>query len=228
MIKVIDFSSFEKPGIHFAETMGPERPKQHDASGTSSRFCCLCRAVAARSGKSSQNLVGTMQMKMLVALSLFSLSASAADPIVPTSDPGSDCLAARITANKTSLNQPYDKLYCSINKLPAAFANCLKNASNEDTVVFFTDRCNEASEGAYVSFNGVSHHVSQAATIRNSPVTFAGTFKGDDLEVRVIPRKILSRFYDGEDLLGVTAAVEVVIKYGAQSSTVQGTYDSEP
>ena len=167
-------------------------------------------------------------MKILVALSLFSLSASAADPIVPTSDPGSDCLAARITANKTSLNQPYDKLYCSINKLPAAYANCLKNVSDMDTVVFFTDRCNEASEGADISFNGVTHHVARAATIRNSPVTFAGTFKGENLDVRVVPRKILSRFYDGEDLLGVTATVEVVIKYGAQSSVIQGTYDSEP
>ncbi|MEP6882469.1 MAG: hypothetical protein ABI866_10780 [Dokdonella sp.] len=228
MIRVIDFSSFEKPRIHFAELMGPDRPKQHGANGTSSRFCCLCRAVAARSRKSFQNLVSPMQMKILVALSLFSLSASAADPIVPTSDPGSDCLAARISAKKTSLNDQYDNLYCSINKLPAAFANCLKNASDEDTVVFFTDRCNEASEGAYVSFNGATHHVSRAATIKNSPVTFACTFKAEDLEVRVVPGKILSRFYDGEDLLGVTAAVEVVIKYGAQSVTVQGTYDSEP
>ncbi len=227
MISVVDFSSFGTPGIHCAHSIGPQGGR-HCASGTSSSVCCLCRAVAARSEKSFQNLVCPMQLKIFVALSLFSLSASAADPIVPTSDPGSDCLAARISAKKTSLNDQYDKLYCSINRLPAAYANCLKNASDEDTVVFFTDRCNEASDGAYVSFNGVSHHVSRAATIKNSPVTFAGTFKGDDLEVRVIPSKILSRFYDGEDLMGVTAAVEVVIKYGAQSSTIPGTYDSEP
>ena len=177
--------------------------------------------------------VRPMRLKALAILTFVSVSAHAADRIVPTSDQGSDCVAARITANKTSLNQKYDQLYCSINKESAAYTNCLRNVSSINTVDFFTDRCNEASDGAYVSFNGKTYQVWRASPAGKSSVTYAGTYmgetlKGENLEVRVVPRKILSRHYDGYDLLGVTASVDVTIKYGGQSSSVRATYVSGP
>ena len=150
--------------------------------------------------------------------------AFAAEPIVPTSDPGSDCVAAKIYAKRTSLNQKYDEMYCAANTDPTAYDRCLRNVSSDKTIAFFTDRCNPPEEGAYVSFNGKTHAVQRQPGESHPDVDYAGTWSGQDVVVRVMPKKLIERYEDER----VTYQVEVRITSGDSSAIIQAIYDDRP
>ena len=67
-----------------------------------------------------------MQTTLAALLLLTSTTASAA--IVPTDDPGSDCVAATIATGRTPQNRPYDERFCAVNEDPAARATCRRVA----------------------------------------------------------------------------------------------------
>lgn len=141
---------------------------------------------------------------------------------MPTADLGSDCVAAKIYASRSSQNIKYDKLYCSVNKDSGAYNRCLRNASSEKAIAFFTDRCNAREEGAYVSFNGKTHRVQWKPGARHSDVGYAGTWEGDNVEVRIVPRKLIERYEEDR----VTYSVDVFIKSGGSSAVIPATYDN--
>jgi hypothetical protein len=176
--------------------------------------------------------ITSMRAMFFAVIALSATSASAADPIVLTSTPVGDCVSARISAKKTAQHLHYDRLYCSVNKQKAAFENCMRNASYTEQVDFFTDRCGSESEEdievAFVGINGMTHRVSRARPAEASVVGFQGAYNGEDLEVRVTPRKILSREYDGSDLIGISASVDVHIRYRGQSAKFRGVYSHGP
>jgi hypothetical protein len=149
-------------------------------------------------------------------------TAASTGQIVPTADPGSDCVAAKIYASRSSQNIKYDKLYCSVNKDSGAYDRCLRNASSEKAIAFFTDRCNAREEGAYVSFNGKTHRVHWQPGTRHSDVGYAGIWKGDKVEVRIVPRKLIERYEEDR----VTYSVDVFIKSGGSSAVIPATYDN--
>lgn len=144
--------------------------------------------------------------------------------IVPTADPGSDCVAAKIYADRSGRNLKYDRLYCSANKDRAAYDRCLQNASSEQAIAFFTDRCNAPEDGAYASFNGKTHTVQRQPGARHPDVGYAGTWKGGNVDVRIVPRKLIGRFEEDR----VTYAVDVIIKSGGRSAAIPATYDNRP
>lgn len=144
--------------------------------------------------------------------------------IVPTADPGSDCVAAKIYADRSDRNLKFDKLYCSANKDSDAYDRCLRNVSGEQTIAFFTDRCNAPEDGAYVSFNGITHTVQRQPGTRHPDVSYAGVWKDGNVDVRIVPRKLIERFEEGR----VAYSVDVIIKSGGSSATIPATYDNRP
>jgi hypothetical protein len=165
-------------------------------------------------------------MRIVLCIVVFAMTAvaTAGSPheIVPTADPGSDCVAAKIYASRSSQNIKYDKLYCSVNKDSRDYNRCLRNASSEKAIAFFTDRCNAREEGAYVSFNGKTHTVHWQPGTRHSDVGYAGIWKGDKVEVRIAPGKLIKRYEENR----VTYSVEVFIKSGGSSAVIPATYDN--
>lgn len=161
-------------------------------------------------------------MPPLSALLLLAASAASA-AIVPTDDPGSDCVAATITTERTPRNRPYDERYCAANEAPTARAACLRNVEHQPTIAFFTDRCGAAEDGAFVSFNGETHRVLRQPSAPHPDVTYAGTYRGDGVTVRVLPRKRIARPEEG-----AVYRVDVVIESGGEHATIRGTYDSRP
>lgn len=162
-----------------------------------------------------------MQATLGTLLLLADAAASAA--IVPTDDPGSDCVAATITTERTPRNRPYDERYCAVNEDAAARAACLHNVGRQPTIAFFTDRCGAPEDGAFVSFNGETHRVLRQPQAAHPDVTYAGTYRGDGVTVRVLPRKRIARSEDG-----AVYRVDVVIESGGERATIRGTYDSRP
>ena len=150
---------------------------------------------------------------------------------MPTSDPGSDCVAAKIYADWTNQNRKYDEIYCAVNKNPAQYNNCLRNASldKDKAIPFFTDRCNAQNEGAYVSFNGQTHRVWRLSGMPHRYVRYAGTYKGDGIVVRIIPIKIIRRYVEESDPLDVRVkyAVDVLIKHGGKTAKISAVYDDQ-
>jgi hypothetical protein len=149
--------------------------------------------------------------------------------LVPTSDPGSDCVAAAIYADRTIGNRKYDERYCSVNEDPVAYDRCLANASMDKTIPFFTDRCNAEDEGAYVSFNGQTHHVWRQPQKPHRYVTYAGTYEGDGVIVRILPKRLLKRYVEESDPLDVRVryAVDVFIQYGNETTRIAAVYDDQ-
>ena len=162
-----------------------------------------------------------MQTTLGLLFLLASTTPSAA--IVPTDDPGSDCVAATITTERTARNRPYDVRYCAVNADPAARATCLRNVEHQPTIAFFTDRCDAPEDGAFVSFNGETHRVLRQPSAPHPVITYAGTFRGDGVTVRVLPRKRIARTEDSS-----VYRVDVVIESGGEHATIRSTYDSRP
>lgn len=113
--------------------------------------------------------------------------------IVPTADAGSDCVAAIIIT-----------------------------VVKQDTIRFFTDRCNAPNEPAYVSFNGKTHEVWHQPGKPHPDVSYAGNWKGDNVVARVQPRKLIQRFEEDR----VTYAVDVFIESGSMSANIPAIYDN--
>ena len=155
-------------------------------------------------------------------------AALAAERIVPTDDPGSDCVAARIFAQRTRQNLKYDALYCAVNKQRPAYDRCLRHVSANETVTFFTDRCNAPDEGAYLSINGQTHLVRRDSRSAHPEVAYAGTYKGDGVVVRIVPKRRIERFFDGSERIGVKYAVDVFIEREGRSVKITAVYDDRP
>lgn len=161
-------------------------------------------------------------------LALVSCQDIAAERITPTDDPGSDCVAAVILAERSANNRPYDEMYCSVNKTRAAYDNCMHNSASAESVRFFTDRCNAESEGAFVSINGRSHRVWRTHRQPHQQVSYAGTYAGGDVTVRIKPRRLVERLYEGSEPVGVRYAVDVFITKGGETVMIEGIYDNRP
>lgn len=159
---------------------------------------------------------------------LASVSAFAAGGIVPTGDPGSDCVAAKIYAKTTPQNRPFDEVYCAINKNAAAYKNCVDNLAKETEVAFFTDRCNAPEDGAYVSFNGKTHQVWRKAGPSHADVIYAGFYEGPELAVRIVPTRLLQRHIENSEPVGVSYAVDVFITYKNDRVKVTARYEDGP
>lgn len=169
-------------------------------------------------------------MRTIVFAVMASLSGPglAAAGIVATDDPGSDCVAATIATARTPGNRRYDQAYCAVNQDPAAYRTCLDNASANPSIVFFTDRCGEAGDGAYVSFNGQTHRVWRKPGAPPHAVRYAGRYAGkpaDDVQVRVVPGKLIERFEEDGELLGITHGVDVFITHAGETVKIAGVYD---
>lgn len=169
-----------------------------------------------------------MKTIFCVVLCLLSGQSLASGAIVPTDDPGSDCVAATIATQRSAANRKYDEAYCAVNKDPAAYRTCLKNAAANPTISFFTDRCGDAEDGAYVSFNGRTHQVWRKSESPHREVRYAGTYTGEGVSVRVSPGKLIKRFEEDGEVLGTTYAVDVVITQGSETAKVAAIYDDRP
>lgn len=166
-----------------------------------------------------------MRTIFCVVLCLLSGPSLAFGDIVPTDDPGSDCVAATITTPRSAANRKYDEAYCAVNKDPAACRTCLKNAAAIATISFFTDRCGDAEDGAYVSFNGRTHQVRRKGESPHRQVRYAGTYTGEGVSVRVVPGKLIKRFVEDGEEMGITHSVDVFITTGGKTVKVPAIYD---
>ena len=165
-----------------------------------------------------------MDQTVGVALLLAALAGPAAAPIVPTPDTGSDCVAAKIHAQRTPANRRYEERYCSVNKDAALYAQCLRNTAQNTSIAFFTDRCHPGDEDAYLSFNGETHSLWRTASV-DSPVSYAGSFRGKDLVVRVVPRKVVKRYDPDTERDEVSADVDVFITWRGRTTKIEGDFN---
>lgn len=172
-----------------------------------------------------------MRTATCALLILAAMPALASGGIVPTSDPGSDCVAAAIYADWTPRNRRYDEAYCAVNEARDAYERCLRNVSmhKDKSIPFFTDRCNAEDEGAYVSFNGETHHVWRQPQAPHRHVRYAGTYTGDGVVVRIVPRRLIERHVDPSDPLDVQVryVVDVEIRYGGETARIAAVYDDQ-
>lgn len=169
-----------------------------------------------------------MRTIFCVVLCLLSAPSLASGAIVPTDDPGSDCVAATIATQRSAANRKYDEAYCAVNNDPAAYRTCLNNAAANPTISFFTDRCGDAEDGAhvaYVSFNGQTHPVRRKSDSPHREVRYAGTYTGEGVSVRVVPGKLIKRFVEEGEVLGITHSVDVFITQGGETVKIPGIYD---
>jgi hypothetical protein len=166
-----------------------------------------------------------MRTIFCVVLCLLSGQSLAGGEIVPTDDPGSDCIAATIATQRSAANRKYDEAYCAVNKDPTAYRTCLNNAAANPTIAFFTDRCGDAEDGAYVSFNGQTYQVRRKSESPHPLVRYAGTYTGEGVSVRVVPGKLIERFVEDGEVLGVTYSVDVFITRGGETVKIAAIYD---
>jgi hypothetical protein len=166
-----------------------------------------------------------MRTIFCVVLCLLSGPSLAFGEIVPTDDPGSDCVAATIATQRIAANRKYDEAYCAVNQDPAGYRTCLNNAAANPTISFFTDRCGDVEDGAYVSFNGQTHQVWRKSESPHREVRYAGTYTGEGVTVRVVPGKLIKRFVEDGEVLGITHSVDVVITQGAETVKIPAIYD---
>ncbi len=166
-----------------------------------------------------------MRNPMFAVLMLGVAPAFAAGPIVPTDDVGSDCVAATLVAKRTPRNRIHDERYCARNTDRSAYTRCLRNASARETITFFTDRCNASDEGAYVSFDGRTYQVWRDPGPAHAEVRYAGTYRSGEVVVRIVPKRLIERFFDGPEPLGVQYAVDVVIEHEGRKARIAAIYD---
>lgn len=138
-----------------------------------------------------------------------------------------DCVAARISAKKTSFVRELDKKYCARN-LPdkAKERKCIENSRLNEDFSFFTNRCSESDY--FIGINGVEVQVERIFKKPGKPHSFIGSFAGSGFRVDIShPRPVKkTNFPDAprnEDKVeGGAYEVLITVKKGARKKTFNG------
>lgn len=138
-----------------------------------------------------------------------------------------DCVAARISAKKSSFVRELDKKYCAQN-LPDKTKEriCLENTRLNEDFSFFTDRC---SEGEYfIGINGKEIQLRRISKKPGKPHFFIGSFAGNGLSVNIsLPRPIKKTYFpddskNEDEIEGGAYDVLITVKKGARKKTFEG------
>jgi hypothetical protein len=140
-----------------------------------------------------------------------------------------DCVAARISAKKTSFVIELDKKYCAQN-LPdkTKERTCLKNSRLNEDFSFFTDRCSESDY--FIGINGEELHLRRISKKTGKPHSFIGSFAGKGLSVDISqPRLIKKTYFPGEsrnedNVEGGAYNVLITIKKGTSKKKFDGIF----
>ena len=170
-----------------------------------------------------------------IFLIMLSSPAGAAEKLWPTDlQSHGDCLADRITAPRNEAQDRADHIYCTENNqgFPDKIQICLDNALATPEVVFFSDICRE---DFYISLNGIEYTLQRVTTAPKSPISFAGTYKGDGLFVTITAGKLLSKSDENPDesepgdgfIFGEFEAFVTITRDG-KTQTIPGIFSHGP
>lgn len=162
----------------------------------------------------------------------FSAAQAADDRLWPTSLQSlGDCVTPRISAPHNPMQDKVNHKYCTENNVGDAqkIKTCLENSATRADVEFFTDRCGEAEGVYYISLNGTDYTL-QRVSKADGAVPYAGKFKGEGLEIDVIPGKLLKRELaspeegDPQEISSEEYAVTVKVTKAAHSEIIEGVF----
>jgi hypothetical protein len=138
-----------------------------------------------------------------------------------------DCVAARISATRTSSVEHFYKKYCSeANSDEAAARKCIENSALIREFNFFTDRCSEKEY--FIGINGKEFRLKKVSQERRKAHYFVGSFAGDGLSVQIShPRLIGKTYLPGEprtedNVLDAAYKVLVAVTNGKVKKTFNG------
>jgi len=138
-----------------------------------------------------------------------------------------DCVAARITAKKTSFVRELDKKYCAKN-LPdkAKERTCLENTRLNEDFSFFTDRCSESDY--FIGINGEELRLKRISKKAGKPHYFIGSFAGKGFSVNISHLREVKKTYlpneptNEDNVEGGAYNVLITVKKGARKKTFDG------
>lgn len=138
-----------------------------------------------------------------------------------------DCVAARISTEKTSFVRELDKKYCARN-LPdkTKERKCLENSRLNQYFSFFTDRCSESDY--FIGINGEEVQLKRISKKPGKPHLFIGSFAGGGFSVNItLPRAVKkTNFPDAprneDEVEGGAYDVLITVKKGARKKTFNG------
>ena len=142
-----------------------------------------------------------------------------------------DCVAARISAKKTSFVRELDKKYCARN-LPdkAKEQECLENTRIQEDFPLFTDRCSESDY--YIGINGEEIQLKKVSKKKGKPHYFIGSFAGKGFNVEISHPRLIKKTYfpdeprNEDNVESESYKVRITVKRGARKKTFNGILSS--
>ena len=138
-----------------------------------------------------------------------------------------DCVADRISTEKTSFVRELDKKYCAQN-LPdkTKERKCLENTRLNKDFSFFTDRCSESEY--FIGINGEEVQLKRISKKPGKSHLFIGSFAGSGFSVDIrLPRPVKKTNFpdtprNEDEVEGGAYDVLITVKKGAQKKTFNG------
>lgn len=139
-----------------------------------------------------------------------------------------DCVAARISMEKTGFVRELDKKYCAQN-LPdkTKERTCLENSRLQNEFSSFTNRCSESDY--FIGINGDEIRLRRISKKPGKPHSFIGSFAGQGFRVDISLARPLKKTHvpqepanEDDDMAGGAYDVLITVKKGAQKKTFNG------
>ncbi len=138
-----------------------------------------------------------------------------------------DCVAPRISAEKTTFVAELDEKYCAENNPDEAKARkCIENSQAQNEFSFFTDRCSENEY--FIGINGKEVRLRRTSKEPGKPHDFIGSFAGEGFTVEINnPRPVgdtaLERDESNEDEVIVgTYEVDITVNNKTNKESFKG------
>ena len=166
--------------------------------------------------------------KIIFIVSLLIIQAASAEGQLSLSKVNTgDCVAARITAKRTSFVDALDKKYCAENNPDKAKERkCIENSRSQKEFSFFTDRC--SADEYFIGINEKEFPLRRISKEPRKPPYFIGSFAGEGVRVEISHPRLIKKTYipgepKGEDnVQDAEYKVLVTVKKGALKKTFKG------
>jgi hypothetical protein len=136
-----------------------------------------------------------------------------------------DCVAPRISTQKTQFVAQLDEKYCVENNTDEAKARkCIGNSREQKDFSFFTDRCSEKEY--FIGIDGKEVSLRRVSKGPVKPHDFIGSFSGEGYRVEITnPVQVGDITHDGDHESGIASGayeVEIVVKHRTIKKTFKG------
>ena len=135
-----------------------------------------------------------------------------------------ECVAPRISAERTRFIDEFYKKYCTENNPDEAKAKvCIENSRSTQEISFFTDRCSE--HDYFIGINGKEFKLKRISRQPREPINFIGSFAGEGVSVEISHPRLIKKIYDPDEprsakiILDAEYKVLITVKKGNLKKT---------